>query len=58
MKRIVQLLVGSAILAVTMAAAAVPAKPTHVLNGIPDLPPVCDASNPCSPDVSNLEQTR
>lgn len=53
MRRIVQFLVGSAILAVTMAAAAVPAKPTQVLNGTPDSP-MCLPDSPCDPDVPNM----
>jgi len=56
MRRIIQFLVGSAILAVTMAAAAVPAKPTQVLNGAPD-PPLCMPDSPCDPDMPNLLET-
>lgn len=53
MRKTVQILVGSMILAVTLAAAAVPAKPTQVLNGTPDSP-MCLPDDPCDPGVPNL----
>jgi hypothetical protein len=53
MRKTVQFLVGSMILAVTLAAAAVPVKPTQILNGEPDLP-LCTPDLPCNPDVPNL----
>jgi len=56
MRKTVQILFGSAILAVTLAAAAVPAKPTQVLNGAPDSP-LCLPDSPCEPDVANLMET-
>jgi hypothetical protein len=53
MRKTVQILFGSVILAVTLAAAAVPAKPTQVLNGTPDSP-LCLPDSPCEPDIPNL----
>jgi len=55
MRKTVQILFGSAILAVTLAAAAVPAKPNQVLNGTPDLP-LCTPDYPCNPDVTSLPE--
>jgi len=56
MRKTVQILFGSAILAVALAAAAVPAKPTQVLNGGPDSP-LCLPTDPCGPEVPNLMET-
>jgi hypothetical protein len=53
MRKTVQILFGSAILAVTLAAAAIPTKPTQVLNGGPDSP-LCSPTGPCEPEVPNL----
>jgi len=53
MRKIVQFLICSMILAVTLAAAAVPAKPTQVLNGTPDSP-MCLPDSPCDPDVPSF----
>ena len=51
MRKATQILVGSMILAVTLAAAAVPVKPTQVLNGAPDMP-LCTPDMSC-PDIPN-----
>jgi len=53
MRKTVEILFGSVILAITLAAAAVPAKPNQVLNGTPDSPE-CLPGSPCAPDVPNL----
>jgi hypothetical protein len=55
MRKTAQILFGSVILAVTLAAAAVPAKPNQVLNGTPDLP-LCTPDYPCEPDVTSLPE--
>jgi hypothetical protein len=56
MRKTVQILFGSAILAVTLAAAAVPAKPNQFLNSGPDTP-LCLPDSPCEPDVPNLSKS-
>ena len=51
MRKTVQILVGSMILAITLAAAAVPVKPMQILNAGPDMP-LCAPDSYC-PDIPN-----
>ena len=52
MEKVVHILLGSTILAITLTAAAVPVQPTQVLNGTPDAP-LCLPGDPV-PDISIL----
>jgi hypothetical protein len=56
MRKTIEILFGSFILAITLAAAAIPPKPTQVLNGGPEMPE-CPPVGPCDPDVPNLLET-